>query len=167
MAGRLQDKVAVVTGGCSGIGLATVQRFVEEGAKVVVGDIDAERIERGVAERFAPLAPRGDSPQRPRLVVEPSTQTKVVIVSDPGVAEGFDGLRRGAAVVVVAVAGVAGVATIHGGGGEKAGAKRLCGDGGGGGAIVFGMRSWSLGRRSRVNVVDELQAQLHCARRPR
>ncbi|MDQ3615658.1 MAG: 3-oxoacyl-ACP reductase [Actinomycetota bacterium] len=43
MAGRLQDKVAVVTGGCSGIGLATVRRFAEEGAKVVVGDVDDER----------------------------------------------------------------------------------------------------------------------------
>jgi NAD(P)-dependent dehydrogenase (short-subunit alcohol dehydrogenase family) len=43
MTGRIQDRVAVVTGGCSGIGLATVQRFVEEGAKVVVGDLDDER----------------------------------------------------------------------------------------------------------------------------
>jgi NAD(P)-dependent dehydrogenase (short-subunit alcohol dehydrogenase family) len=43
MAGRLDGKVAVVTGGCSGIGLATVRRFVEEGARVVVGDIDDER----------------------------------------------------------------------------------------------------------------------------
>jgi NAD(P)-dependent dehydrogenase (short-subunit alcohol dehydrogenase family) len=43
MAGRIQDRVAVVTGGCSGIGLATVQRFVAEGAKVVIGDIDDER----------------------------------------------------------------------------------------------------------------------------
>jgi NAD(P)-dependent dehydrogenase (short-subunit alcohol dehydrogenase family) len=40
MAGRLDGKVAVVTGGCSGIGLATVRRFLEEGAQVVVGDLD-------------------------------------------------------------------------------------------------------------------------------
>ena len=50
MAGRIQDRVAVVTGGCSGIGLATVQRFVEEGAKVVIGDIDDERGAEVVAE---------------------------------------------------------------------------------------------------------------------
>ncbi|SDD18977.1 3-oxoacyl-ACP reductase [Nocardioides lianchengensis] len=43
MAGRIQDRVAVITGGCSGIGLATVERFVEEGAKVVIGDIDDQR----------------------------------------------------------------------------------------------------------------------------
>ena len=40
MAGRLEGRVAVVTGGCGGIGLATVRRFVEEGAKVVIGDLD-------------------------------------------------------------------------------------------------------------------------------
>jgi NAD(P)-dependent dehydrogenase (short-subunit alcohol dehydrogenase family) len=40
MAGRLEGKVAVVTGGCSGIGLATVRRFAQEEAKVVVGDLD-------------------------------------------------------------------------------------------------------------------------------
>ncbi|MBH0781665.1 3-oxoacyl-ACP reductase [Nocardia bovistercoris] len=37
---RLQDRVAVVTGGGSGIGLATARRFAAEGAKVVVADID-------------------------------------------------------------------------------------------------------------------------------
>jgi NAD(P)-dependent dehydrogenase (short-subunit alcohol dehydrogenase family) len=39
MADRLQDKVAFVTGACSGIGLATAERFVEEGARVLAADI--------------------------------------------------------------------------------------------------------------------------------
>jgi NAD(P)-dependent dehydrogenase (short-subunit alcohol dehydrogenase family) len=40
MSGRLDGRVAVVTGGCSGIGLATVRRFAQEGARVVIGDLD-------------------------------------------------------------------------------------------------------------------------------
>ena len=37
---RLEDKIAIVTGGASGIGLAISKRFIEEGAKVIVADID-------------------------------------------------------------------------------------------------------------------------------
>jgi NAD(P)-dependent dehydrogenase (short-subunit alcohol dehydrogenase family) len=39
-ASRLEGRVAVVTGGASGIGLASVRRLAAEGAKVVIGDLD-------------------------------------------------------------------------------------------------------------------------------
>ena len=38
---RLEGRTAVITGGCSGIGLASARRFAAEGAHVVVGDVDA------------------------------------------------------------------------------------------------------------------------------
>lgn len=43
MAGRLEGKVAVVTGAASGIGRGTVDLFVAEGARVIAADIDASR----------------------------------------------------------------------------------------------------------------------------
>ncbi len=50
MAGRIAGKVAVVTGGCSGIGLATVRRFAQEGATVVVADLADDTGEALAAE---------------------------------------------------------------------------------------------------------------------
>ena len=41
--GEMDGKVAVVTGGASGIGEATVRLFIEEGAKVVIADMQQER----------------------------------------------------------------------------------------------------------------------------
>lgn len=53
---RLDGKVAIVTGGASGMGAATVRRFVAEGAKVVIGDLQEEKGEAIAAELGAGVA---------------------------------------------------------------------------------------------------------------
>lgn len=42
--GRLDGKVAIVTGGASGIGKAAVEMFVSEGARVIIGDVNSDAI---------------------------------------------------------------------------------------------------------------------------
>ena len=50
---RLQDRVALITGGANGIGAACVRRFAQEGARVLFADRDAE----GGAALAAKLGP--------------------------------------------------------------------------------------------------------------
>jgi len=46
---HLNGKVAVVTGGASGIGLALARRFLAEGMRVMIGDVEAEALDKAVA----------------------------------------------------------------------------------------------------------------------
>src|SRR3954471_19551365 len=48
--GRLEDKVAIITGAGQGIGLAYAQRFLAEGAKVVVAEINEDRAESAMSQ---------------------------------------------------------------------------------------------------------------------
>ena len=50
MGDRLAGKVGVITGGASGIGLATARRFVDEGARVVLGDRNSELLDAVASE---------------------------------------------------------------------------------------------------------------------
>ena len=53
MIGRLDGRVAVITGGASGMGLGTVERFLDEGAAVVVGDLNTAKGDALIASRIA------------------------------------------------------------------------------------------------------------------
>lgn len=50
MSDRLRNKVAVIVGGASGIGLATVKTFVREGCKVVIADVQDDKADAAAVE---------------------------------------------------------------------------------------------------------------------
>jgi NAD(P)-dependent dehydrogenase (short-subunit alcohol dehydrogenase family) len=48
--GKLANKVAIVTGAASGFGLATVRKFIDEGAKVVAADMNEQGLQKAYAD---------------------------------------------------------------------------------------------------------------------
>jgi len=70
MAGRIEKKVAIVTGGGSGIGRATAELFAKEGAKVLIGDLptgNGEEVAKSLGAAFVATDVR-DSKAIERLV---------------------------------------------------------------------------------------------------
>jgi NAD(P)-dependent dehydrogenase (short-subunit alcohol dehydrogenase family) len=61
--GRLEDRVAVITGGASGMGRATALRFLDEGASVVVADLNA-----GTGKETVELAEKRKAASRIRFI---------------------------------------------------------------------------------------------------
>ena len=64
---RFTDKVAVITGGASGIGLATTRRLVAEGGRVVVADLAADALAT-VADELGDAVVDGGLRRRPPKV---------------------------------------------------------------------------------------------------
>jgi NAD(P)-dependent dehydrogenase (short-subunit alcohol dehydrogenase family) len=94
---QLEDKVAIVTGGAHGIGLAIARRYVAEGAKVVIADVDAaagEAAAKGIdAGRCSFVrADVGDKSDAGRLVDEAFRlfDGLDVLVNNAGIVHGAD-----------------------------------------------------------------------------
>src|SRR5262249_8468451 len=98
MSGELSGKVAIVTGGASGIGKGCVERFVAEGAKVVIADVNVQAGEAFARELGS------DAAFRETDVADPASVDAVVAFA----VEQFGGLH-----CMFNNAGISGARTEH------------------------------------------------------
>lgn len=96
--GRVEGKVALVTGGASGLGAADAELLAREGAKVVVTDIDAARGE-AVVERIR--AAGGEATFLVQDVSDPDRWREVVAATEERFG-GLDVLVNNAGIVIIA-----------------------------------------------------------------
>lgn len=102
--GRLDGKVAVITGGASGMGEATARLFAEEGARLVIGDVQADRL-HAVADSLgadcvpvrADVTSSEDVAGLVRAAVDRFGALDVLFNNAGGVLREPDGARRSAA----------------------------------------------------------------------
>ena len=85
--GSLSDRVAVITGGASGIGAATVEQFLSAGARVVIGDMNAE----AGAQFVSHLSEQGYKDQVRFQAVDVAEEEQVIALVDVAERE-FGGL---------------------------------------------------------------------------
>ena len=171
MGAELSRKVAVVTGGASGIGRATVELFAEQGAAVVVADVDEE-------QGAALATGLGDSGGLPRTDVSNADEIQAlvdfavetfgglhVMVNNAGISSSFrrflrDDLRDFDRVMAVNLFGVvigtqrAGRHMAEHGGGSIINASSMGGLTGGGPPIVYRMSKASIVNFSRMVATD-------------
>lgn len=108
---RLKDKIALISGGASGIGAASARRFVAEGAKVVIGDIQREKgqalaAELGASVRYVTLdVTRSEDWAAAVEVAEKTFGALTTVVNSAGVSipatiedETLEGFRRTMAI---------------------------------------------------------------------
>lgn len=86
----LEGKRAIITGGAQGIGLATAERFIESGAEVILWDINAEMLDKAVAELGEKAAGRVVELTEEDAVTEAARQAGAIdiLVNNAGITGG-------------------------------------------------------------------------------
>ncbi len=91
MSARLQGRRVLITGGASGIGLATARRFIAEGARVALVDRNADALAKAAAEL-------GAASWTAQADVTNEAQVKVAVDGAAKALGGLDGLVNGAGI---------------------------------------------------------------------